>query len=584
MNVLELSKILNYPLDKLVDILTGYGYLISDVEKCQIDKGMVRCLENFADYKPERDRIDSIIWNLRLVHLDVPLFEEDDKYGEGLFRLLSISVCVDGKYESEIKISAPFRQLEDGSKDQFSLFIGVNGVGKSSLFRELIDFFVDLNEYKNTGIDFSAKRLRRKPKHILVNGVSFLWGNQLYDVRRNLNEEKFLVNGLDTRPNILPVPNLVASCFGISDKFPIKNTLSASAKKNKYDVPFYTYVGARASSNIFSSANTLFQMLDTVLKLRKVETILKLRDVFQFVGYEPRLQLKLKLKVIASNVSFDSFTRYVEDLNDTKSSARRHWYITKFLALTTKEKQSLYKTYKEACLKVDLKNKYYNYSFSLDGSCISKNKDEFKNLYQLRQLGLISSVDCLLYRNSMQIGCNDLSSGEFAMLCTIAGVLSASEFGHTLVLIDEPEISQHPNWQMQMIDLLNMTLRDCKCHFLIATHSHFLVSDLPKYKSSVSYLYRNDEGKFTSERIKEDTYGWSADEVLLKVFKLSTTRNIYLADMVGYLLDGIAQGNLRSDDIKDKINFLSQVLCNMNDVDPMKKIISTIVKTYRDEK
>ena len=42
MNVLELSKILNYPLEKLVDILTGYGYLISDVEKCQIDKGMVR--------------------------------------------------------------------------------------------------------------------------------------------------------------------------------------------------------------------------------------------------------------------------------------------------------------------------------------------------------------------------------------------------------------------------------------------------------------------------------------------------------------------------------------------------------------
>lgn len=318
-------------------------------------------------------------------------------------------------------------------------------------------------------------------------------------------------------------------------------------------------MGARASSNIFSSANTLFQMLDTVLKLRKVETILKLRDVFQFVGYEPRLQLKLKLKVIASNVSFDSFTRYVEDLNDTKSSARRHWYITKFLALTTKEKQSLYKTYKEACLKVDLKNKYYNYSFSLDGSCISKNKDEFKNLYQLRQLGLISSVDCLLYRNSMQIGCNDLSSGEFAMLCTIAGVLSASESGHTLVLIDEPEISQHPNWQMQMIDLLNMTLRDCKCHFLIATHSHFLVSDLPKYKSSVSYLYRNDEGKFTSERIKEDTYGWSADEVLLKVFKLSTTRNIYLADMVGYLLDGIAQGNLRSDDIK--IRLISCLKC-----------------------
>lgn len=59
-----------------------------------------------------------------------------------------------------------------------------------------------------------------------------------------------------------------------------------------------------------------------------------------------------------------------------------------------------------------------------------------------------------------------------------------------MVLIDEPEISQHPNWQMQIIDMLDKCLSDSKCHFIIATHSHFLVSDLPNYKSSVTYLYQ----------------------------------------------------------------------------------------------
>lgn len=117
-------------------------------------------------------------------------------------------------------------------------------------------------------------------------------------------------------------------------------------------------------------------------------------------------------------------------------------------------------------------------------------KHILKAICQLRQLGFVTSVECNLFKAGNIVNCNAMSSGEFNMLCTIIGTLSASENGKTMVLIDEPEISQHPNWQMQIIDMLDKCLSDSKCHFIIATHSHFLVSDLPNYKSSVTYLYQ----------------------------------------------------------------------------------------------
>lgn len=76
----------------------------------------------------------------------------------------------------------------------------------------------------------------------------------------------------------------------------------------------------------------------------------------------------------------------------------------------------------------------------------------------------------------------------------------------------------------------------------------------------------------------------AAEEVLLKVFKVPTTRNIYLADMVGKMLDLIANNQIEYDKVEPKIRFLESVVKNMQDVDPMKKVLSTIIDTFRNEK
>lgn len=87
----------------------------------------------------------------------------------------------------------------------------------------------------------------------------------------------------------------------------------------------------------------------------------------------------------------------------------------------------------------------------------------------------------------------------------------------------------------------------------------------------------------SSQKIEEETFGWSAEEVLLKVFKVPTARNVYLAKIVGGLLDNIANNTINKEKVVEQISFLKEVVSNMNDVDPMKKIILTIIDIFNND-
>lgn len=85
---------------------------------------------------------------------------------------------------------------------------------------------------------------------------------------------------------------------------------------------------------------------------------------------------------------------------------------------------------------------------------------------------MINATNVIFHKQGCDIISDQMSSGEFAMLSTILGISVAAKDSHKLILLDEPELSQHPNWQMTLIDNLDKALRDKVCHLLIATHSH----------------------------------------------------------------------------------------------------------------
>lgn len=65
-----------------------------------------------------------------------------------------------------------------------------------------------------------------------------------------------------------------------------------------------------------------------------------------------------------------------------------------------------------------------------------------------------------------KIGLANLSSGEKHLLRILVDVMSA---GDTTVLIDEPEISMHVDWQARFIELIRLV--NPHCQLIVATHS-----------------------------------------------------------------------------------------------------------------
>lgn len=115
---------------------------------------------------------------------------------------------------------------------------------------------------------------------------------------------------------------------------------------------------------------------------------------------------------------------------------------------------------------------------------------------------------------------------------------------------------------------------------LIATHSHMLVSDLPMNRSSVTQLEKDIDGNLNATQISECTYGWSAEEVLLKVFKTATDRNRYFGERIGKLLEQMGNNTINPEKVTEELKELQEISMHLSDVDPMKAILNTIVKAY----
>ena len=54
----------------------------------------------------------------------------------------------------------------------------------------------------------------------------------------------------------------------------------------------------------------------------------------------------------------------------------------------------------------------------------------------------------------------------------------------------------------------------------------------------------------------------------------------YLADIVGKLMTKIGNNDITPDDVKKEVNFLRQVSEGLSEVDPMKRIIDTIINEF----
>lgn len=453
-----------------------------------------------------------------------------------------------------------------GCQDKVSLYsviIGCNGVGKSTLLKEMVDFFVDLHAYINNFKQkiSSANKARLKGVKYHIDGVCC----EVIRIGRTFLtkiDNKFLAS------KKLRVPTIVACNFGAFDKFPVQKVNGSS--QTRYDVPYYKYVGAHVNGNMISSSAIAFRLLFALKENMDDRQRQNLSSILDFIGYDHTITLNYSI-VLKSKKNGSVYDHVLQHVQKDKEYSK----------LTSEQRSNkvreLYDFYKN---KEFAKQPTCNYDIDIDQNSLAAN-DDLNYIYKLKQYDLVQAASVVFYKNGKQIASEEMSSGEFAMLSMVLSISTAASDLHTLILIDEPELSLHPNWQMTIIDNLDRALKNQVCHLLIATHSHMLVSDLPMNRSSVSQWEKDKDGNLITNRIEENTYGWSAEEVLLKVFKTATDRNRYFGERIAKLLEQMGNDTITKEAVADELDDLQEISQHLSDVDPMKMVLNTIIDAYK---
>ncbi len=446
----------------------------------------------------------------------------------------------------------------------YSVLIGTNGAGKSMLMKEIVEFFIDLHASVNESeqrVSGSKARLRGVRYHI--DGVEC----KVVRIKKSFFSK---INGCLRSIKDLRLPSIVACHFGAFDKLPIQKV--NGSQQTKYDVACYKYMGAHVNGNMISSSAIVFRLLFALNEHMDDRQRQNICSILDFIGYDHIISLSYTFvqKAKKDGAVRDALGQRVNkdkeytDLDKQEKAEIANRLYTFYKTRTTSGKPQ------------------YSYDINFESNTDSEGtEDELQTIYKLKQYEFISAVNVIFHRNGNDITSDEMSSGEFAMLSTVLSISAAANGPHTLVLLDEPELSLHPNWQMTLIDNLDRALKKQVCHLLIATHSHMLVSDLPMKRSYVSQVEKDYEGNLNATTIGECTYGWSAEEVLLKVFKTATDRNRYFGERIGRLLEQMANNTISPKEVGDELKELQEISMHLSDIDPMKKILNTIVEAYK---
>lgn len=446
----------------------------------------------------------------------------------------------------------------------FSVLIGTNGAGKSMLMKEIVDFFIDLHACVN-GTD---QRLPSTNKGHL-KGIRYHIDGAECEVIKLQRYYFAKIDGNFCALKDLRLPSIVACHFGAFDKLPVQTINGFS--QTRYDVPYYRYVGAHVTGGMISSSAIAFRLLFALNEQMDTRQRQNICSILDFIGYDHKVSL-----------SYTFAQKAKKDGTAREAIAQRIEKDREYNNLSKQEKNNIVdQLYSFYNTKIATGKKRFDYHIRFDKDCTSGSYNELNYIYKLKQCNLVSSANVIFHKQGVDITSEDMSSGELAMLSTVLSISAAANDPHTLVLLDEPELSLHPNWQMTLIDNLDRALANKDCHLLIATHSHMLVSDLPLKRSSVTHAEKDENGNLNATTITESTYGWSAEEVLLKVFKTATDRNRYFGERIGKLLEQMGNNTISPEEVSGELKELQEISLHLSDIDPMKMVLNTIVEAYK---
>ncbi|MGR2956859.1 AAA family ATPase [Vibrio vulnificus] len=449
----------------------------------------------------------------------------------------------------------------ESNSNTFTILIGKNGTGKSRLLTKVASTLLKCKRYNQNNTKLKQSKVQEmtfmnRDKFVSVNSGKGK-GGRLFERNRR------------TKDNMCR--KLITASISPFDKFPLLES-NDSVRDN-----FYSYIGFKTDKTSLSDKNLLTRFATSIISSRSNVAV---KRTLRLLGYKSDITIRFKHNSeryfrnennLYNNMTFSElvlnnkelYSRVLHDNN----------YLMSNLIL-----QELSQSNKTVIGKKTIHDLIGDKNLP-DSYSTNTKLDDKTSSDLIRSLELnISDVSGIVLRkndSNSNLTLNDASSGERSLLLLVCSIASQIT-NDSIVLIDEPEISLHPAWQETFVDLISNAFAHYKrCHFIIATHSPLIVSNLPE---SDCFIVNMDINETVSSK---NYYNKSADYQLATLFNTPGFQNEYLNRVCIAILSDFANGNAISDTQIDNINFLISIHDTLDDSDNVKALIGVIEKTWK---
>lgn len=430
-------------------------------------------------------------------------------------------------YSNKFDIDLTIKSELIPEKNVFSILVGKNGTGKSTLLGQIAENMI------------SELSFRRKSDY-----------NPFYS--NEITEE------------------IISISISPFDKFPL----------NKFGrIKNYTYLGLRDINSSFLGFGYLSKIINSLLIsiLHNSKQAFDISNVLEYLGYRDKILLHFNFSFPIGAIDEFRYSKndVLQDFDNRENFLFRR--INKNFFLNSDDTINERKLHKLKKLLVEIEDKYYFRRFfeiliTRYGFESIKNNEDIEDIIFLLKAGIIKLKDVQLFsfKENSSFSIKDASSGEQSIILSILGIASKIK-DNSIICIDEPEICLHPEWQEKYIEILTETFESYKnCQFIIATHSPLIISRLSYYNSFIIHM----ENK--SIEVAKNFVNNSSDFQLANVFNFPGYKNEYLTRIAVNTFSKISKNKKLDEDDLKSIKILDEQSKYLRTDDPVYDLHKTL--------
>lgn len=455
-------------------------------------------------------------------------------YNDNGFRIHQVSYRYPDREKIDVNfINNEIINIKEQGNPFVSVVIGPNGTGKSTILGNIQKIILDAINFSN------SKNTQTLSKEIEYQ-LTYQIGEDLFEIRHysGKTDNEYFKNYKPILPQKVLLPKkVIAVAFSINDRFTYND-------QNEFSNGKYHYLGIKSSNNTAKVGETTKNLVLNIISSSQKDNFNKhLKTITDFIGVEPVFKIKYfaKDKNLKDVLTIENINKIQNKLMNRSLKVKENIRFFESEDIINTYNSLINDSMKNGLFDINSQEVSITFNFQ-NSEEYFKYYYEFNILWHLYEMKIFDDVKVYLKKEKFY-KLEDASSGEAQYITTMINILSTID-KDSLVIIDEPETSLHPNWQYKYIYGIREIFHEFKsCHFLLATHSHFFIADLVPETSSITSLISSKTDKMNIKLHDQDTFGWSADDILYNIFNMKTSRNFYLEKDLRKLLSYISKGN-----------------------------------------